>query len=200
MNWKHRCKSNFIQSPINIEKIKILSLLEKDFAITYNFYDVYPIISRRFNEAIVRFSHHPGVLMLTISNNKVIFIPKYITFRFPGEHSFKSKRYSGEMQIHLEELMPDKKRHYVNGMQISIPLDANSDYHNFSPLEPLGMDFWKKVLEKKNHHLPKNFLNKQRNVFSLPEIFNQLLISKTKYFFYLGSETVPPCTSIFLYL
>lgn len=200
MIWKDRCKSNFIQSPINMDAVKIISKLQKDLAISYNFYDVYPIISRRFNEAIVKFSHHPGVLMMTLGSNKVIFVPKYISFRFSSEHSFNGKRYDGEIQIHLEELMPDKKRHLVNGMIISIPLETKSNFLNFSPLESLGMDFWKKELEKKKKYKPQNFLNKQKNVFSLNEIFNKILVSKSKYFLYLGSQTVPPCTGKMLYI
>jgi len=104
------------------------------------------------------------------------------------------KRYNSEMQIHLEELMPDKKRHLVNGMIISIPLEMKKEYQDFSPLEPLGMDFWKKVLKNKKTFKPNNFINKLRNVFSLSEIFNQISISKSKYFLYLGSKTIPPCT------
>lgn len=194
LKWKHRCQSRFIQSPVNIKKPHIVENLQKDFSITYNFYDVYPIVARRFNEAIIKFSHHPGIVLITLNNNNILFKPKFISFRFPGEHSFTGKRFNGEMLIHLKELNPDKKRHTVNSLIITIPFENNRQYKNHSVLESLNMDFWKYSLSRKNEHKPKNFLTNQRTVFSLPEIFNQITVSRSRFFFYIGSETVPPCS------
>ena len=194
LKWKGRCQTRFIQSPINAEKQNISPNLQKDFSISYVFYDVYPVIARRFNEAVIKFSNHPGIVRIGIDNNRILFKPKYISFRFPGEHAFGGKRPNGEMLIHLKELMPDKKRRSVSSLVITIPFENNRENPNLSVLESLNMDFWKEALKTKSEHQPKNFESNLRNVFSLPEIFNLITISQSKFFFYLGSETVPPCT------
>lgn len=200
LKWKGKCRSNNIQSPIDISKPNIIVSKQKDFAISYNFYDVFPIISRRFNEAIVKFSNHPGMFKISLNNNLLLFKPKFISFRFPGEHSMSGKKFNGEMLLHLRELNPDKKRRLINSLIITIPFDNNKDTHNFSPLEPLNIDFWKYSLQKKNNHNPTDYMSEQKTVFSLTEIFNQITISQSKFYFYLGSETVPPCTGIKLLL
>ena len=194
LKWKGRCQSNNIQSPINIEKPHIIANLQKDFKVSYSFYDVFPLISRRFNEAIVLFSNHPGILKIDLNNNFLLFRPKFISFRFPGGHLFTGKRSNGEMLIHLKELNPDKKRRQINSLIITIPLENDKETTNFSPLESLNIDFWKYSLRDQNNHIPKDFITDLITVFSLPEIFNQITNLKSKFFFYIGSETVPPCT------
>src|SRR5690606_29271305 len=111
-----------------------------------------PIISRRFNEAIIKFSNHPGTVQISLNNESIMFKPKFISFRFPGEHSFTGKRYNGEMLVHLKEVNPDKKRRFVNGLIITIPFENNKNYPNLSELESLNLDFWKMSLNNKNEH------------------------------------------------
>ena len=134
------------------------------------------------------------MVQINLNNNNILFKPMYISFRFPGEHSFGGKRFNGEMLLHLKELHPDKKRRTVSSLVITIPFENKKDNRNLSVLEPLNMDFWKESLSRKNAHIPKNFITNLRNVFSLPEIFNLITVSQSKFYFYLGSETVPPCT------
>lgn len=110
-NWGNNCRSDFLQSPIDIQTpIK----KRTDFKIEYNFFDVNVKIIRRFNENVVVFLNNPGLLKFTYSSNMLIFRPKYISFRFPSEHLINGKRYPGEMIIHFKELHPDKVLNIYN--------------------------------------------------------------------------------------
>ena len=43
-------------------------------------------------------------MKLEIENRFVLFTPQYMSFRFPGEHTYEGKRYMGEIVLHLVEM------------------------------------------------------------------------------------------------
>jgi hypothetical protein len=65
-------------------------------------------IEKRYGEAIIKFLNNPGLITISKGNNNLIYMPKYISFRFPGEHSILGKKFDGEMLIHCKEINPDK--------------------------------------------------------------------------------------------
>ena len=107
-NWRGYCKSNFMQSPINIIKSETLVNQQKDFNLSYNFLDTFVKIEKRYGESIIKFTNNPGLITIILGNKNVVFMPKYISFRFPGEHINQGKKYNGEMLIHCNEINPDK--------------------------------------------------------------------------------------------
>lgn len=202
LRWRDRCKSTFMQSPINIQTISTIGSTPSKggFLINYNFLDTFVRIEKRFGEAIIKFVNHPGLITLTSGNNNVIYIPKYISFRFPGEHIIQGKKYDGEMLIHCSELNPDKvkiiinkKRRGSNGLVITIPLDNNSDNSNLDTLESLNIDSWNFSLSQSNFYVPTDFTTQQQNVFSFSNLFYILKKDQPNFILYLGSKTTPPC-------
>lgn len=198
-NWKSRCNHNFMQSPVDIAK-NLTSLDQKLFSFNYIFYDAYPIVQRRFNEAVIRFSNNAGLVKVNFGLKTLIFKPTSINFRFRGEHTFEGRRNDGELQINLKQLNPDKKQRELNGLMISIPLEGKKENPNAKVLESLGFDFWKYSLFKNNTHIPIDYFTKQRSILSLSDIINQVKSNNTDYSLYLGSETRPPCSEYVLHL
>ena len=101
--WKGRCKSNLMQSPINLLKSNVKKA-STGFTISYNFLPVYTMMKRNQKEIIATFMNFGGTVQLAIGGTYVLFTPTYMSFRFPGEHLFEGKRYMGEIVIHLVEM------------------------------------------------------------------------------------------------
>lgn len=110
--WGYNCRNTYMQSPISIVKEKTLPNQSPQFAINYSFLDTYVKIEKRYNESIIKFINNPGAINIINGNTNVMYIPKYISFRFPGEHIILGKRFSGEMLIHCSEVQPDKVGFY----------------------------------------------------------------------------------------
>jgi len=64
-------------------------------------------VKRKYEEYIVIFKHDPGLVRINYKNIDLLFRPKYISFRFPGEHIINGKRFDGEILIHSDEIHPD---------------------------------------------------------------------------------------------
>jgi hypothetical protein len=101
--WKGKCKSDLMQSPVNILKQNVKKPNES-FGISYNFLPVYTMMKRNQKEIIATFMNFGGALQLSIGGTFALFIPTYMSFRFPGEHTFEGKRYMGEIILHLVEM------------------------------------------------------------------------------------------------
>ena len=106
--WGFNCKDTFMQSPIKIMPEETVPSPQTEFGMSYSFLDTYVKIQKRYGESIIKFINNPGLINITRGNTNVVYIPKYISFRFPGEHIVLGKRYSGEMLIHCKEIHPDK--------------------------------------------------------------------------------------------
>ena len=78
-------------------------------------------------------------------------------------------------------------------MIITIPLDNDKSNPNLNTLESLNMDHWRSFLGKSNEYLPKDFKTEQQNVFEFSNIMFIIRKDKPNYYFYLGSNTTPPC-------
>ena len=105
--WKGTCKSDLMQSPINILKGNV-KRPNDNFNISYNFLPVYTMIKRNQKEIIATFMNFGGALQLSIGGTYALFTPTYISFRFPGEHLFEGRRYMGEIVIHMVEITPQR--------------------------------------------------------------------------------------------
>lgn len=105
--WKGMCKSNIMQSPINLRKTNIQKP-KNTFSIGYSFLPVYTMMKRNQREIISTFMSFGGAITLNISGNFRMFVPSYMSFRFPGEHMFEGRRYMGEIIMHLVEMSPQR--------------------------------------------------------------------------------------------
>jgi hypothetical protein len=85
----------------------------QNLSVDVNFLDVLVSIERKFEEHIVRFKNDPGLIKVNSNNANLIFKPTHISFRFPGEHVFNSKKFPGEVLIHCEEIHPDKVKLFL---------------------------------------------------------------------------------------
>jgi len=106
-NWPGRCRSRFMQSPQRIEPEKTIIYGQPNFSFSYALLNTHVKIVRRYSELVIKFKNDPGVLALTYQEKKITYIPKYISFRFPGDHNILGKRYDGEMILHCEEYTID---------------------------------------------------------------------------------------------
>jgi hypothetical protein len=109
--WKGRCKSNLMQSPINLLKSNVKKT-HTGFTISYNFLPVYTMMKRNNKEVIATFMNFGGTVQVAIGGTFVLFTPTYMSFRFPGEHLFEGKRYMGEIIIHLVEMSSQRVKYY----------------------------------------------------------------------------------------
>lgn len=103
-----------MQSPIKIVEEEIAPTLQRDLEISYSFLDTYVKIQKRNGESIIKFMNNPGLINIRQDNTYVMYIPKFISFRFPGEHIVLGKRSIGELLIHCKEIHPDKVRFNIN--------------------------------------------------------------------------------------
>ena len=101
--WHGTCKSSFMQSPQKIEKNNVNLEQISSLKITYKLFDSEIKIVKRGFELIVRFQSDPGLIKMAYMDSFLLFQPKYISFRFPGEHIILGKRYSGEILINCDE-------------------------------------------------------------------------------------------------
>lgn len=102
--WENKCKSKLMQSPIEIKESEASTDQVSNFKISYLMLNTNVEIVRRFNEIVINFTNDPGLIMIELNNKRLMFQPKYISFRFPGEHVIVGKRYIGEMLINCDEI------------------------------------------------------------------------------------------------
>jgi len=196
--WGGKCSSTLMQSPIRIIETPISgeaidgSGSTEAFKVSYNLLNTHVEVVRRFNEIVVKFVNDPGLIMVESGNKRTLFQPKYISFRFPGEHNINGKRYSGDMLVNCREVS-EKKTQTSNGLILTVPLDAQASHTNFKEFESLSVDFWKYMVLKKGSYKPINYITKKSMVFKLGDIMKEATSSKPNFYFYLGSKTVPPC-------
>lgn len=107
--WDGKCKSTLMQSPINLMKQNVKKA-NTGFSISYNFLPVFTMMKRNQKEIIATFMNFGGTVQLAIGGTFVLFVPTYMSFRFPGEHLFEGKRYMGEIVLHLVEMSSQRVR------------------------------------------------------------------------------------------
>ena len=191
--WGGKCKTTFMQSPININKVSTLKS-SVNFSVSHHLNPVHTLIKRNFKEVIVAFMNFGGLIQISIDNTFLLFTPVYMSFRFPGEHLFDGVRHHGEILLHFTELSSQRKTSTSNGFILSIPIKANSKGLNIDSLEDLNMDFWKYEIEKNGMYAPKKFLKKKLLAFDLSAFLKKLDDLKPNYHFYFGSQPTPPCS------
>ena len=106
-SWPGRCKSKFMQSPQKIESGSVITSQQPNFSISYSLLNTHVKIVRRYAELVIKFKNDPGLFKISFGNNSISYQPKYVSFRFPGEHNILGKRYDGEMIIHCDEVSAD---------------------------------------------------------------------------------------------
>ena len=81
-------------------------------------------------------------------------------------------------------------------MIITIPLDNNQLNTNLNTLDSLNLDLWNLSLNKGNEYIPKDFKTDQQKVFEFSNLMFIIKKDQPNYYFYLGSNTTPPCHGI----
>jgi len=102
--WEGKCRSRFMQSPIEIKQSNTIIPSQKSLKFYYQILNTNVEVVRRFNEIVVKFQNDPGLFMIEIDKKRIVFEPKYISFRFPGQQLINGKKYPGEMLINCKEL------------------------------------------------------------------------------------------------
>jgi len=101
--WSGKCKSTFMQSPINITKRNIKTV-DTRFNLSMHLTEVHTLVKKNFGEIIVVFLNFGGVLKIAVDNTYLMFTPQYMSFRFPGETIIDGNRSMGDIQIHFAEV------------------------------------------------------------------------------------------------
>lgn len=116
MLWQGDCARKTMQSPINIETMKIFPS-EEAFYFNFQFYNnITSVVTLDEEEVIVNFSgNNTGSLQLYYSseNNKDIQITRNftlsrMTFKFPAEHTVDGNRLDGEIYFLFNEVGNDE--------------------------------------------------------------------------------------------
>ena len=110
--WKGQCRSDLMQSPVNIMKSSIKKP-SGSFNISYSFLPVFTMIKRNQKEIIATFMNFGGIVQVSIGGVYSIFTPTHMSFRFPGEHVFEGKRYMGELILHLVEIASQRVKIFI---------------------------------------------------------------------------------------
>jgi len=190
--WKGKCKTTFMQSPINIIK-SATTKAKGNFSVSHHLMPVHTLIKRNFKEVIVAFMNFGGLFQITIDNTYLLFTPVYMSFRFPGEHLIDGIRPMGEILLHFAELSTQRKTSTTSGFIFTIPIMPTKEGLNIDSLEDLNIDFWKFEVEKHGTYAPKKFLKKKLLAFDLAALLKKLDDLKPNYHFYFGSQPTPPC-------
>ena len=101
--WKNRCKSTFMQSPLDISSSAVKKP-KSHFDMAMNLKPVHTLVKKNFGEIVVVFRNFGGVLKLTVDGAYLNFTPQYMSFRFPGETIVDGKRSQGDIQLHFVEM------------------------------------------------------------------------------------------------
>ena len=67
---------------------------------------------------------------------------------------------------------------------------------NLNTLESLNLDYWMTSLSQNGEYIPKDFITEQQKVFEFSNLLFILKKDQPNYYFYLGSNTTPPCLGI----
>jgi len=177
--WNGKCKSKFMQSPQKIENSSVTEGQQPGLSVSYNIFNTHVEVVKRYSEIVVKFKNDPGLLRIAVGNKYILYRPKYISFRFPGEHNLLGKRSNGDMQLHCEEFVIDEKLKRTNGLIVTIPLEASNHYANFKPFESLSIDFWKHFIKKNGKYEPTNFITKKKQIFKLSKVFKAIVAKKS---------------------
>jgi carbonic anhydrase len=176
------------------------SVSTNKFGIDYEFSETHTLIKRHYQELHVHFLDAAGVLKLWVDNSSLIYQPQYMSFKFPGEHLYNGKRYPGEVLIHFTEMNPNRKTWVSNGLKMSIPLNPTKNGPNLAFFEDLNPDFWRMGIKQAGEYQPKKVLEKTPLKFDLGALFRNVSIKNPSYYFYVGSQTTPPCLPNVLYV
>jgi len=99
-----------MQSPININTPKSNEALTgNNFYLDYKFEKEVPfVVTRHGPEVVVKFQGYGGALKVIYKEDgtMVSYQPKYISFRFPAEHTINKFRLDGEIIVVFDEIAP----------------------------------------------------------------------------------------------
>jgi len=184
--WQHQCSSGSFQSPIQIDTSKVAD--NSDFQLTWNYNNITnQEASAQFNGREVEVNGNFGSITLALKDNQgsVYELNAHkITFKFDPEHSIKDENelprdFVGEMLVH--HTSPQGVRAVVSFMLVD---DRKAMKNEF--FEQLAAYNWKHEAGYFDELEYKPNLN--QIVFGGANDFYD-----KSFFFYVGSETQPPC-------
>jgi len=190
--WKNKCKSTFMQSPINIASAAVKKP-KSHFDMAMNLKEVHTLVKKNFGEIIVVFLNFGGILKLEVDRKAVLYTPQYLSFRFPGETIIDGKRSMGDMQMHFAEISKNRRVATTNGLILNVPLKPNNRKSSIKEFDQLNLEFWRSEVMKKGVYTPKKFMKKQLNIFSLDGLSKRIINNNPEYMVNMGSDTIPPC-------
>ncbi|KAL8214487.1 hypothetical protein R6Q57_003936 [Mikania cordata] len=165
------CNNGKMQSPIDLSNYRV-DVVHKSQKLLRNYKPCNAILINRGHDVEVQWEGHAG----SIEINGTIYALKQAHWHSPSEHTINSRRYSLELHMVHKSIDPTSK-HQVAVIGVLYKLGKPNPF-----LSKLGRNITSLVKQDNEHRHP--------GVIDPREI----RMSCRRYYNYIGSLTVPPCT------
>lgn len=109
--WGGQCPGINMQSPINIKTDQTVKAdKNNEFSVQMHFTDVHTLVKKHFQEVIVTFINFGGIMKINFETSYLLFTPKFMSFKFPGETILDGQRSQGDIVLHFAEVSSETVR------------------------------------------------------------------------------------------